>query len=127
MLSGKNGSLKKVLLIEDNEFNIRVTDSFLYACGYPQVIVARNLKEALSQFTKGFDLVLLNVSLKDNLGFEVCKKLRQMPRGKNVPILALAPKGKGMRTKCFKAGVSSVMSGRTSFNGFKEALQSVIN
>ncbi|MDX2164730.1 MAG: response regulator [Gammaproteobacteria bacterium] len=127
MSKEKKEMLKKVLLIDNDQFNICVTDSFLYACGFSDVTIARDSKEALSQFAKGFDLVLLNVSLKDNLGFEVCKKLRQMPRGKNVPILALAPKGKSMRSRCFKAGVSNVMSGRTSFKGFREALQSVIN
>ncbi len=127
MLNGKNGSLKKILIVDNDVFNICVTDSFLYACGYPNVKVARNAKEALEQFVQGFDLVLLNVSLKGSSGFEVCKKLRQMPCGKKVPILALAPKGERMRTRCFKAGINKVMSGRTSFNNFKVAVQSVIN
>ncbi|MDX2164528.1 MAG: response regulator [Gammaproteobacteria bacterium] len=127
MLRQRNGAARKVLLIDGDEYNIRVAGSFLYACGYPDVTVARSAKEAIDKFTDRFCLVLINVYLPDKSGLEVCKNLRQLSKSKGLPILALAPKGKGMRTKCFKVGMSNVMPSPTSFQGFKEAVQRVIN
>lgn len=127
MLREGNGALRKVLLVDGDEYNIRIAGSFLYACGYPDVTVARSAKEALDKFTEGFGLVLINIYLPDESGLNVCKKLRQRSKCRGLPILALAPKGKGIRSKCFKVGMSNVMPSPTSFQGFKEAVQSVIN
>lgn len=126
MLRERNKRLVKILLVESDEFNIRIADSFLYACGYSNVVIARNAEEALEQFKDNVGLILLSVILKNASGLEVCKKLRGMPRGKTVPILAFAPKGKGMRTKCFKVGMNEVMASPTSFQGFKSVIQSCL-
>ncbi|HEV2614876.1 MAG TPA: response regulator [Gammaproteobacteria bacterium] len=116
----------KVLIVEHDEFNIRVADSFLYACGYANVVIARNGNEALAKFTNDISFILLNVGLPDCSALDVCKKLRQMPRGKSIPILVFTPRGKGIKTKCLKAGVNDVMPSPTSFNEFKNILQRIL-
>jgi CheY-like chemotaxis protein len=124
MLMDKGRDLVRVLVVESDEYNIRVADSFLYACGYTNVVVARSEKEALERFIEGVGLIILNVASSKFKGFEVYKKLRQAPRGRGIPIIACTPKGKGIRTQCFKAGMNGVMPSPTSFNEFKCAVSS---
>jgi len=123
MLKEDDKRLIKVLVIENNKVNICVMDSFLYACGYSNVVVARNEKEALKKFTSDTGLILLNAVLPDSSGLELCKRLRQISKGKVVPIIALVAKGKNQRAQCFKAGANSVMSTPTSFKGFENVIQ----
>lgn len=121
MLGNKDKKLVKVLIVDNDEFNICVTDSFLYACGYKNVVIARNAREAFEKITDKVSVVFVNVNLSDGSGFDFCKNLREK-RGKGISIMALAPKGKNIRKKCFSAGVNVVMSGRTSFKGFQELI-----
>jgi CheY-like chemotaxis protein len=114
----------KVLIVESDEFNICVADSFLYACGYSNVVVARSCKEALERLVDGVGLILLNITSSNFSGFEVYKELRQTKRGKTIPIIALTPKGKGIRTQCLKAGMNGVMPTPTSLNEFRSVILS---
>lgn len=123
MLREDDKRLIKVLVIENDKFNICVMDSFLYACGYSNVVIARNEKEALKQFTSDTGFILLNTALPDSSGFELCKRLRETSKEKIVPIIALVQKGKNLRARCFKAGANSVMSTPTSFKGFENIIQ----
>ena len=52
-----------------------------------EVDVARTIKEALAQLVaQKYDLLLLDLTLPDGSGFEICKKARQTS---NVPIVFL--------------------------------------
>lgn len=77
----------RILLLEDD---ISLVDGLQYALkknGY-EVINARSVKEAKAFWTSGsFDLLLLDVTLPDGTGFEICEYVRD--RGSRVPIIFL--------------------------------------
>lgn len=76
-----------VLVVDDNLFSLRVTTTTLRHAGF-EVTEAANGADALALFEHYlFDVVLLDLGMPGMDGFEVCRRLRRMPRGASVPIL----------------------------------------
>lgn len=75
----------KLLLVEDDLSLIRGLSFAIRKEGY-DIAVARTCTEAEAVWDEGFDLVILDVSLPDGSGFDLCKKIRGASR---VPILFL--------------------------------------
>lgn len=78
--------MHRILLVEDDLSLIDGLEFSLRKNGF-EVDVARTVKEALSQLAaQKYDLLLLDLTLPDGSGFEICKKARQ---ASNVPIIFL--------------------------------------
>lgn len=80
---------KKVLLIEDDEINSKVTSSYLK--NIYDVTSVSNSSEALKIIdSTNFDAILMDIGLKDGLnGIELTGIIRTDPRYKNMPIIAV--------------------------------------
>lgn len=78
--------MSRILLLEDD---ISLIDGLCYALGKQgyETEVARSVAEAESCLRQSFDLLLLDVSLPDGTGFEVCENVRKS--GSSVPIIFL--------------------------------------
>ena len=83
---------KKILLVDD-EPDIRLTVSKrLMNKGY-RVTEAENGKIALDIIEKQVpDLVILDVMMPELNGYQVCRKLRERPETKELPVLMLTAK-----------------------------------
>lgn len=78
--------MNKILLLEDDLSLIDGLSLFLKKRGF-EVDVVRTIKEADFIWRKGkYDLLILDVSLPDGSGFEVCRKVREVSK---VPIIFL--------------------------------------
>lgn len=76
----------KILLVEDDLSLINGLALALKKQGY-ELDIARTVREALSLWSdKKYDLVLLDVSLPDGSGFDICRKIREISK---VPIIFL--------------------------------------
>lgn len=84
--------MSRILLLEDDPGLLDGLTYSLKRNNY-QVTVARTVKEAVSYLNtshssrQSFDLLLLDVTLPDGTGFQVCEKVRSM--GNQVPIIFL--------------------------------------
>jgi two-component system sensor histidine kinase/response regulator len=82
----------KILLVEDNEINLQVTNELLIASGM-KVEAAENGKVAVQKFnanlTAGYDLIFMDLEMPVMDGYTATKKIRQLPGGENVPVIAL--------------------------------------
>ncbi|HEY4650993.1 MAG TPA: response regulator, partial [Pontibacter sp.] len=99
---------KKVLIADDDVRNIYSLSSLLELHGM-EVIVAYNGKEALQklQSETGIDMVLMDVMMPEMDGIEATKQIRNIPRFKQLPVIALTAKAmKEDREKCLEAGAS---------------------
>ncbi|MFI5351151.1 MAG: response regulator transcription factor [Elusimicrobiota bacterium] len=77
-----------LILVVDDEHDFRAIVSHVLARGGYAVVTAADGAEGLRRFEESEpDLVVLDGHLPDIDGFEVCRRLRKMPRGKKVPIL----------------------------------------
>lgn len=78
--------MSRILLLEDD---LSLIDGLSYSLNKQgfEVEIARTVREAGSLWNEGkYDLLILDVSLPDGSGFDVCKKVRQVSK---VPIIFL--------------------------------------
>lgn len=103
LLAGAN-----ILLVEDNNLNIKVATSFLQRWG-AQVEVALNGEEALEKLDpKKHHLVLMDLHMPVMDGYVATRKLRE--RGETLPIIALtASLAKEVEGDAFKAGLDAII------------------
>lgn len=84
------GSRKTVLIVEDEELTRKLLRAYLISKGCA-VHLESHGRTALSHATTHQpDLVILDASLPDMSGYEVCKKLRVLYRTWAVPILMIS-------------------------------------
>ena len=81
-----------VLIVDDNPNNIRVFATVIDECGYTSGF-AMNGKQALAFLEENIPaLILLDVMMPDMNGYDVCKKIKQNPLLKDIPIIFLTAK-----------------------------------
>ena len=86
---------KRILVVDDDENILNLEKTILEQKGF-HVTPAGGGAEALRLLgTAMFDLVLLDVMMPEVDGFTVCRKIKEDPRLKDVPVIFLTAKGGG--------------------------------
>ncbi|MEO6567557.1 MAG: hybrid sensor histidine kinase/response regulator, partial [Opitutaceae bacterium] len=81
---------ERILVIDDQAANIHVLSTMLGQQGF-EIITATNGEEALRLLAaRSPDLVLLDVLMPGIDGFEVCRRVRENPQTKHIPIIFLS-------------------------------------
>jgi len=103
---------RKVLVVDDDIRNIFALNSVLERRGM-EVISASNGMDAiqLMENTDDLALVLMDVMMPEMDGYETMRRIRENPRFRLLPIIALTAKAmKGDREKCLEAGASDYVA-----------------
>ena len=80
---------KRVLIVEDNELNMKLFNDVLEAQSY-ETIQTRNGLEALELARKHRpDLILMDIQLPEVSGLEVTKWLKEDDALRNIPVIAV--------------------------------------
>jgi putative two-component system response regulator len=77
---------KRVLVIDDDEVTRKITAALVRALGH-EAEPARDGIEGLAKLRLDIDLVLLDVVMPAMDGFEVCRRIRRDPHGRDVPVV----------------------------------------
>ena len=86
---------KRILVVDDDENILSLERTILEQKGF-EVTTAGGGAEALRILGDGmFDLVLLDVMMPEVDGFSVCRKIKEDPRLKDMPVIFLTAKGGG--------------------------------
>jgi adenylate cyclase len=94
----------KILAVDDLPQNIRLLDAILGAHGY-SVIPATSGAEALEKVaTERPDLILLDVLMPEMNGYEVCRKLRDDPATRFLPIVMITSSDIADRLTALESG-----------------------
>ncbi|MDL9997550.1 HAMP domain-containing protein [Variovorax sp. J22P240] len=109
-----SGSLagKKVLIVDDDIRNIFALATVLDQQGMV-IVSAENGRDAirLVQEDAEIDIVLMDIMMPEMDGMETMRELRRLPRGKQLPLVAVTAKAmKGDREKCIEAGAWDYLS-----------------
>jgi len=80
---------KKILVVDDVLLNIHMVKDVLTENGYLIETANNGLAAIKKVLSEHFDLILLDVRMPGMNGFEVCKRLRQKPQTKDIPIIFL--------------------------------------
>ncbi len=103
---------KKVLVVDDDVRNIFALTSLLER-HHMQTVVAGSGEEAINVMQKndGISLILMDIMMPEMDGYETMRRIRQEPRFRLLPIVALTAKAmKGDREKCLEAGASDYIA-----------------
>jgi signal transduction histidine kinase/DNA-binding response OmpR family regulator len=106
------GPALRVLLVEDNPFNQKVSAMKLGRWGH-RVRVAASGREALAALAEEtFDLVFTDVQMPDMDGFELTAAIRARESGgRRLPVVAMTAHAmKGDRERCLAAGMDDYVS-----------------
>lgn len=87
---------KKILLADDEPDILIILKRYLELEGY-DVTTASNGKEAIEKIRSNiFDLLMLDVMMPAINGWEVCKKIREDIRTKDVPVIILTARSQNV-------------------------------
>jgi signal transduction histidine kinase len=102
---------QKVLIVDDEERNIKLLNAYLMTNQY-EIVEASNGEEAI-RMVNDFnpDLVLLDAMMPGIDGFEVCKRLKTDEKTKMIPVVMVtALREKEYRIKALEAGADDFLT-----------------
>jgi two-component system cell cycle response regulator DivK len=115
---------KKVLVVEDNELNMKLFRDLLEAHGY-KTIQTRNGNEVLDLARREQpDLILMDIQLPEVSGLDVTRWLKADAELKKIPVIAVTAFAmKGDEQKIREGGCEDYISKPISVTGFIETIQ----
>jgi two-component system cell cycle response regulator DivK len=120
--------MKKVLIVEDNEANLKLVREVLIYIGYKS-IEAKNGYEGIELAEKEKpDLILMDIQMPKMNGVEAIKKIRKITELKNIPILALTAFAmKGDRERFLSEGFNDYIQKPFRIDELIEKIQKYLN
>ena len=114
---------KTVLIVEDNELNMKLFHDLLEAHGY-QTVGTRNGIEALELARKHHpDLILMDIQLPEVSGLEVTQWLKDDETLRSIPVIAVTAFAmKGDEEKILQGGCEAYLSKPISVAKFFETV-----
>ncbi len=114
---------KKVLIVEDNELNMKLFNDLLEAQGY-QVIQTRDGLSALDLAREHKpDLILMDIQLPEVSGIDITKWLKEDDELKEIPVVAVTAFAmKGDEEKIRESGCQGYISKPISVVSFLQAI-----
>ena len=119
---------KTVLIVEDNELNMKLFRDLLQIHGYA-TIEARTGPEALERLTDHRpDLILMDIQLPEVSGLEVTQKIKADPELADIPVIAVTAFAmKGDEEKIMEGGCDGYISKPISVPTFLETVAGFLN
>lgn len=114
---------KTILIVEDNDLNMKLFNDLLQANGY-NTVQTKSGKEAL-QLTRDHrpDLILMDIQLPEISGLEVTKRLKADDELKDIPIVAVTAFAmKGDEEKIRDGGCEGYIAKPISVSNFLETI-----
>ena len=98
-----------ILVVDDLPENVRLLDAVLSPRGY-RVVPAASGEEALEAVAEEqLDLVLLDVVMPGMDGYEVCRRLRDRPATRFLPVVMITAHGDQEKPKAIEAGADDFL------------------
>lgn len=118
---------KTVMIVEDNELNMKLFHDLLDAHGY-QTIQTRNGMEALALAREHHpDLILMDIQLPEVSGLEVTKWLKEDDKLRSIPVVAVTAFAmKGDEERIREGGCEAYISKPISVAKFMDTVRQFI-
>jgi CheY-like chemotaxis protein len=117
---------QRVLVVEDNLFNMELVTDLLEAGGYT-VWQARTAEEGLHRAQSSPDLILMDISLPGMDGLTAIRALRANPATAHLPVIALTAHAmKGDEQTALDAGCDGYLTKPINTRTFAQSVTSII-
>jgi two-component system cell cycle response regulator DivK len=115
---------KKVLIVEDNELNMKLFDDLLGAHGYGTIKTRDGHQVLELARTQKPDLIIMDIQLPEVSGLEVTQWLKKDPELKSIPVIAVTAFAmKGDEEKIRQGGCEDYISKPISITDFMTVIQ----
>ena len=123
-----NGSAKTVLVVEDNELNMKLFHDLLEAHGY-NILQTKDGMDALRIAREHRpDLILMDIQLPEVSGLEVTKWIKEDEDLKSIPVIAVTAFAmKGDEEKIREGGCEAYIAKPISVTSFLETVRKFLN
>ena len=100
-----------ILVVDDELVILRLLQAFLKSQGY-EIELVNNGQSALQYLQQKLpDLILLDISMPDITGYELCTQLKADKRTKSIPIIFISALSEGMnKAKAFEVGATDYIT-----------------
>jgi len=122
--SGKPPRRQKVLIVEDNELNMKLFNDLLMAHGY-DTLQTKDGNEALALARRHRpDLILMDIQLPEISGLEVTKMIKEDKELKLIPVIAVTAFAmKGDKEKMRDGGCEDYIAKPISIASFLQTVE----
>ncbi|TAL30582.1 MAG: response regulator [Alphaproteobacteria bacterium] len=115
---------KKVLIVEDNELNMKLFDDLLGAHGYDTIKTRDGMKVLDLARSEKPDLIVMDIQLPEVSGLEVTQWLKKDNDLKHIPVVAVTAFAmKGDEEKIRQGGCEDYVSKPISIIDFMKVIQ----
>ena len=121
-------SAKKILIVEDNELNLKLFRDLLGANGYETIETKEGYEAINLARNVRPDLILMDIQLPEISGLEVTKRIKADPDIRHIPIIAVTAFAmKDDEEKILRAGCEAYISKPISIADFLAAVRRFLN
>ncbi len=119
---------KKILIVEDNELNMKLFNDLLQAYGY-ETVQTMDGRDALKLAREHSpDLILMDIQLPEISGLEITKMLKADDELKSIPVVAVTAFAmKGDEEKIREGGCEGYIAKPISVPHFLETIKKFLN
>ena len=119
---------RKVLIVEDNELNMRLFSDVLEASGYETLKCTDGAKVVTLALDETPDLIVMDIQLPEVSGLDITRWLKDDERTKHIPVLAVT--AFAMRTDellVLEAGCEAYLSKPIQIRSFLNTVDSLVD
>jgi len=99
------------LLVEDNPINQELSEALLQRSGARVTTVENGAAAVRAMGRDSFDLILMDIQMPEMDGIEATRRIRQLPRGGTIPIIAMTANAlPGDRERYLDAGMDDYIA-----------------
>jgi len=118
---------KKILIVEDNELNLKLFNDVLEAHGYETLETREGLKAIDLARKHNPDLILMDIQLPEVSGLEVTKWLKEDDELRKIPVIAVTAFAmKGDEEKIRDGGCEAYISKPISVSHFIKTIDQIL-
>ncbi|MCA1952968.1 MAG: response regulator [Hyphomicrobiales bacterium] len=118
---------KTVLIVEDNELNMKLFNDLLEAHGYETLKARTGLEGFDLARTRKPDLVLMDIQLPEVSGIDIIKLLKEDEELKGIPVIAITAFAmKGDEERIRESGCEGYLSKPISVSKFIETVRGFV-
>lgn len=115
---------KKILIVEDNDLNLKLFRDLLSAHGYDTIETKEGLEAITLTRAEHPDLILMDIQLPEISGLDVTRRLKADPSICDIPIVAVTAFAmKDDEEKILAAGCEAYLSKPIAIKSFMETVR----